>query len=229
VGTLSTSAARGPPALARSRTRRRLSSIAAALRPRTTSAARARALADAAQAVYDRRGLEAEDDVAHLRARHRQHQRRGGPEVADEVDRTRSLGQVGDSVEPELDVVEFLRGVVRLVLEDDGDEGHAESGRGLDLLDPNVLSHRFFDSARHQLLDPARVDPRPRATGHRDLDGNVGVLPLRHPEVPEQAEQDGGGQYHPRDMGVLREEARRVVRVLDPPVVGKVRHRTSAS
>src|SRR5262249_22027871 len=110
--------------------------------------------------------------------------------------------------------------VLRAVHQRDEDRGEAGPRVRFDLLDLGVLADLLLDLARDQLLDAFGRRPRPGHQRNRLADGDVRVLPLRHPQVAVDAPQDREDQEDPGDVARLGEEARGVVRARNHFVIG---------
>jgi hypothetical protein len=120
-----------------------------------------------------------------------------------------------DRVQPQLDIVELLAGLLGLLDERDVHGGDAGPRVRFDPFDLEVLRHLLFDPAGHELLDLVRAGARPGTKHERLPDADVRVLALRHPQVAVDAGQDGADQQHPRDVARFGEEPGGVVGVLD--------------
>jgi hypothetical protein len=142
--------------------------------------------------------------IAHFGLAHREHQRRGVPEVLHEVIGTGALRQIGDGVELQLDVVELLGDILGAIHERDVDGGDAGAGVALHLLHAHVLGNLLLHAAGDELLDLLGARAGPRDEGKRLTDRNVRVLALRHSEVAVDAPDHGADQEHPRPRGASR-------------------------
>ena len=185
---------------------------------------RARCGSYRADFALDRLGANRDLGLGDPRARHRQHERRGVPEVLLEVDRLGVLGKVVDVLDPGIDVVQGAPEVLGVGPHRDLHHRDAIARSGLDLLHFAVRGDLLLDLAGDELLDLFRRSARPRRDRDRHPHRDQRVLALRHPQIPEGARDQRRQKEHPRHLGILGEVACRVVRVVDQLLVALVRH-----
>ena len=142
------------------------------------------------------------------RTGHREHQCRRLAEFLDELNRSGAFGQIGQRIELDFDVVEFLAGLESGVLVDFGVHDREAGPRGRrDFADANVLGDAFLDFAGDELFDSLGTLARPRRN-HSDLsNGYVRILAFGHCGIRPDPPCNHADQQHPRHMSVLDKEA----------------------
>src|SRR5262249_19873516 len=122
----------------------------------------------------------------------------------------------------EIDVAELLPAVARRIGQLHRDEGCTWQGERANApgvrsrrINGLVLGDRLFDRPRDQLFYLLGVSAWPLTRRHRNSDGNIRVLPLRHGRVAIHAPRKDRQETCPGDLPVIHRTPRRGVDVLD--------------
>src|SRR5262249_34123841 len=147
-----------------------------------------------------------------------QHQSGCIAEVFDEVDWAGALRQIPNAVEAQLDVIEFLSGLLHFLDQFEVDDGYSGPGNRFELLDLRIAGRAFLNLSADQLFDSFSACPGPRNQCDRCPDLELRVLTLRHSHVAEDSPETSRDEEHPGHVPGFDAVAGRIMRVVDDVV-----------